>query len=72
MLPEGPRKPLPATIRDTVVERRHHRFTPDPCAACRRDAVRVMLRTDYVLYLRCEHCLTMCTVPKPGTLQFGT
>jgi hypothetical protein len=36
-------------------------------------AVQVMLRTPYVLYLRCEHCLTMRTVRKPGyERQFGT
>jgi len=72
MLPEGPRPPLPVTLRDQSTERRHNRFTPGLCAACRHEAVRVMLRTDYVLYLRCEHCLTMRTVPKPGTSQYGT
>jgi hypothetical protein len=72
MHPEGLRKPLSATLRDTATERRHNRFIPDPCAVCRSDALRVLLRTDYVLYLRCEQCLSMWTVPKRGTLQFGT
>jgi hypothetical protein len=32
-----------------------------------------MLRTEYVLYLRCDRCLSMRTVMKPGFEQrFGT
>jgi hypothetical protein len=30
-----------------------------------------MLRTDYVVYFRCEHCLRVWSVAKPGE-QFGT
>jgi hypothetical protein len=52
---------------------RQNRVAPAPCSACGHDEVRVMLRTAYVLYLRCEHCLSMWTVPKPGfERQFGT
>jgi hypothetical protein len=71
MSSETTRKPLSATLRTTTEERRHTRLTPDPCATCGNDQ-RVMLRTDYVLYLRCDRCLTMCTVPKPGQERFGT
>jgi hypothetical protein len=38
---------------------------------CGRDDLRVMLRTDYVVYFRCEHCRTVWSVAKPGE-QFGT
>jgi len=72
-LPEGPRKPLNATLSrtDVPVERRHDRLVPAPCSACGRNELRVMLRTDYVVYFRCEHCMKMWSVPKPGE-QFGT
>jgi hypothetical protein len=35
------------------------------------DDLRVMLRTDYVVYFRSEHFLQMWSVAKPGE-QFGT
>jgi hypothetical protein len=63
-------QPLRAMLQGA--ERRQDRFRPDPCSACGHDQVRVMLRTDYVLYLRCDRCLTMRTVPKPGVERFGT
>jgi hypothetical protein len=72
MSSETTRKPLPATLRNAAEERRHTRLTPDPCAACGHE-VRVMLRTPYVLYMRCDRCLAMWTAPKPGyERQFGT
>ena len=71
--PEVPRKPINATLSRTAVrvERRGHRLVPAPCAACGRDDLRVMLRTDYVVYFRCEHCLQVWSVAKPGE-EFGT
>jgi hypothetical protein len=74
MLPEGPRKPIPATLSrtDVRIERRGNRLVPTPCAACGRDQLRVMLLTDYVVYFRCEHCAQVWTVAKPGRQQFGT
>ena len=74
MLPEGTRKPLNATLSrtDVPVERRHGRLVPAPCVACGRDNLRVMLRTDYVVYFRCEHCAQVWSVAKPGCEQFGT
>jgi hypothetical protein len=72
MLPDVPRRPLHATLTSTTGERRQNRWEPDPCPACGHDQIRVMLRTAYVLYLRCERCLAMQTVPKPGHEEFGT
>ena len=72
MLPDVPRKPLRATLTSSPGERRQNRVEPNACAACGHDEVRVMLRTAYVLYLRCERCLAMHTVPKPGQQGFGT
>ena len=74
MLPEGPRKPIHATLSRTAVrvERRGNRLVPAPCAACGRDDLRVMLRTDYVVYFRCDSCAQVWSVAKPGCEQFGT
>jgi hypothetical protein len=72
MLPDPPPKLLSASLRDTPEERRQHRLAPDPCAACGHK-VHVMLRTPYVLYMRCDRCLAMWSVAKPGyEREFGT
>jgi len=34
--------------------------------------LRVTLRTEYVLYFRCQSCLGVWSVAKPDRLQFGT
>ena len=70
MLPDGPRKPIHATLSRSV-ERRGNRLVPAPCGACGRGDLRVLLRTDYVVYFRCEHCAEVWSVAKPGE-QFGT
>jgi hypothetical protein len=74
MLPDGRRKPISATLSrtDVPVERRANRLVPAPCVACGRNDLRVMLRTDYVVYFRCEHCAHVWSVAKPGCEQFGT
>ena len=72
MLPKPVRKPLRATLSGTPGERRRNRLKPPPCSACDRDETSVAVRTDYVLYLRCEHCGAVWNVPKPGHEQFGT
>lgn len=72
MLPDVPRRPLRATLTNMSGERRQKRLQPDPCSGCGHDQMRVMLRTAYVLYVRCERCLAMKTVPKPGQDLFGT
>jgi hypothetical protein len=72
MLPDVQRKPLAATLPDGTTERRRQRVYLDPCAACgREEHLRVMLRTPYFLYVRCERCVVMWTVPKPGPQLFG-
>jgi hypothetical protein len=71
--PNTPRRPLAATLRNTTEERRQNRLQLGPCSACDHAEVSVMLRTEYVLYLRCDRCLSMRTVMKPGFEQrFGT
>jgi hypothetical protein len=72
MLPDAPRQPLRATLTRTPGERRLNRIELGACSACGQEEVRVMLRTDYVLYLRCEQCRTMRVLPKPGQELFGT
>ena len=69
---EPSRKPHRATLGGLPGDdRRRNRLSPGPCSRCGRDDLRVMLRTDYVVYFRCEHCLQMWSVAKPGE-QFGT
>ena len=65
------RKPHKATLRGRPDDRRLNRLAPDPCSRCGCDDLRVMLRTDYVVYYRCEHSLQMWSGAKPGE-QFGT
>ena len=74
MLPDPPRKPIDATLSRTDVrlERRGNRLVPAPCSACGGDELRVMLRTDYVVYFRCDHCAKVWSVAKPGEPMFGT
>ena len=74
MLPDPPRKPIDATLSrtDLPFERRGNRLVPAPCSACGREELRVMLRTDYVVYFRCEHCSQVWSVAKPGEPMFGT
>ena len=52
-------------------ERRIQRFAPPPCPECKGRGVRVMSRTPYVLYVRCEQCLHLWSVPKPGIAPLG-
>jgi hypothetical protein len=42
-----------------------------PCPDCGCALVRVLTRTDYVLYVRCPACLTLWSVPKPGVEPFS-
>jgi hypothetical protein len=66
MLPEGPRRPLDATLTSRVAERRRDRVVLDVCTTCGDGtALRVMLRTPYFLYVRCERCVVMWTIEKP-------
>jgi len=69
--PEIPRKPIPATLRDQRIERRQNRLALPRCPECQRANPRVTLRTDYVIYLLCEPCGTVWSVPKPGINPLG-
>jgi len=52
-------------------ERRRQRLALSPCAACGGET-RVVSRTEYVLYIRCDGCGTVESQPKPGGRRFGT
>jgi hypothetical protein len=71
MLPEGPRKPLKASFSGTP-DRRRNRLKLPPCPDCGSEDVRVNLRVDYALYLMCNRCIRIYSVPKPGYERFGT
>jgi hypothetical protein len=73
MSSEPTRKALAATLRDTPADPGETVVLPNQCAACGHDDLTVMLRTTYVVYVRCERCLTMRTVALPGCdHEFGT
>jgi hypothetical protein len=57
----------PENIHDRRVER------PDlpPCPECESTDARVMSRTDYVVYVSCEKCHLVWSVPKPRVVQLG-
>ncbi|HUE89751.1 MAG TPA: hypothetical protein VMO26_27050 [Vicinamibacterales bacterium] len=51
-------------------ERRRHRLVIPPCARCgETDALRVPLRTLFVIYVRCEMCGFVWNEAKPGQGQ---
>ncbi len=60
-----PRKPIAATLPDMRPERRQNRLKLPRCPECQSANARVTLRTDYVLYLRCDPCGIVWSVPKP-------
>jgi hypothetical protein len=72
LLPDAPRQPIKAKLTDSPGERRLERLQPRPCSACGYAVARVMLRTDYVIYFRCDRCSAMWSMPKPGMAAFGT
>jgi len=47
-------------------------FTPPPCQSCGSTKTEVIVRTDWVLYIRCESCAQVWSVPKPGREPVGT
>jgi hypothetical protein len=55
-----------------IPDRRQNRLILPVCSVCKHDEPRVTVRTDYVLYLRCEHCAAVWSVPKPGRAPLGT
>jgi uncharacterized Zn finger protein len=49
------------------VDRRRNRLTLDCCHQCGSDAVRVVTRTEYVVYVRCDRCGHVASIAKPGS-----
>jgi hypothetical protein len=53
--------------RDARIDRRANRPPLPPCPkGCGNAAIRVMTRVRHALYLRCERCLHLWSVLKPG------
>ena len=59
-----PPRQLPS--RPVPYERRRYVFKPPPCESCRSSTTEVASRTDWVLYIRCDACAHVWSVPKPG------
>jgi hypothetical protein len=49
-----------------VRERRCSRLTLPACSVCQQPTTEVVLRTEYVLYVRCPRCGGMLILDKPG------
>jgi uncharacterized Zn finger protein len=59
-----------AQVTEPLVERRKNRLVLSPCLECGADhEIRVTVRTDYVLYVRCGSCGHVWSVAKPGVLR---
>ena len=54
------------------IERRMERLNLPLCTACNSSKTAVATRTPYVLYIRCKHCASVWSVPKPGQEPIGT
>ena len=53
-------------------DRRRRRLDPGVCPECdSADTRRVVVRTDYVLYVRCDACGALTVHQKPGVPQLG-
>ena len=63
--PKSDEKPGPPLAYD----RRANRLELLPCEQCTKGPVKVTLRTEYVLYLRCEHCGHIWTMRKPQAVN---
>ena len=70
MLPEGPRQPIKAKLDDSPGDPQMRQDRP--CSACGHLVSRAMLRTEYVVYFRCDRCSSMWSEAKPGVPGFGT
>jgi len=47
------------------------RVVLSPCPLCAREDSRVVVRTDYVLYARCDRCANVWSITKPGGWPLG-
>jgi len=61
-----------ATARPALDRRYDEPRTLPNCPTCGAKTAHVVSRTDYVLYLRCDKCPTVWSIPKPGVRQFGS
>jgi uncharacterized Zn finger protein len=53
-------------------DRRNKRLTLPPCSQCETaEKIKVVVRTDYVLYLRCHGCGNFWSVRKPAGRPMG-
>jgi hypothetical protein len=64
MASQTSRPPVSTWNPSTFDRRSATRLVPPPCPQC-AGSVRVVSRTDYVLYLRCQ-CAYLWSTPKPG------
>jgi hypothetical protein len=47
-------------------DRRRKRLETPPCSVCASPATRVVVRTDFFLYVRCPDCGFVWSLPKPA------
>jgi hypothetical protein len=59
-----PTKPM-ADGTEPSNDRRACRAKVLPCERCGADRIRVLTRTDWVIYVRCEACFDMWSIEKP-------
>jgi len=64
--------PRQSSLRPVTVERRKITFNPLPCVFCKSSETEVVVRTDYVLYIRCQNCFHSWSVLQPGQEPAGT
>jgi hypothetical protein len=70
MLPEISRQPIKAKLDDSPGD---VQMRPDrPCSACGHPVSRAMLRTEHVVYFRCDRCSSMWSEANPAVRAFGT
>jgi transcription elongation factor Elf1 len=54
-------------VSETLIERRKNRLVIPPCLECGAEQdIRVTVRTDYVIYVRCGTCGFVWSEAKPG------
>ena len=56
---------VPAPILVVKNDRRRSRLALPPCPECAQEQPRVLMRTNFVLYVRCTGCEAVWSVWKP-------
>jgi len=59
-------KPTNPDAAPLATDRRRKRLEPPPCDACASASTRVVVRTDFFLYVRCSDCGFVWSLPKPA------